>query len=101
MMLYQPQDLPVAGLIVPFVFLFLALYGTWNLLVVLGGRYYNRSGTKNWNKRLGLVFCISAVLLIVLQSLGQLTARDVIMLTMVVVLGYLYLTRSQFNATKH
>jgi len=99
MALFRPQHLPVEGLIVPFLLLFAALYSLWNLSIALRVRYGQNTALPH--KHLGAVLCVGVVLLIVLQSLGQLTLRDVITLIAVISLGYLYLARSQFSAPKH
>ena len=100
MMLSQPAKLPVIGLIVPFVLLFLALYSTWRLLGLLKVRYTTQGGELQGRPRLGLAICLSLVLLLVLQSLGQLTAKDVVTVGGIAVLGYLYLARNRAVAIK-
>jgi len=101
MMLFQPDKLPVVGLIVPFVLLFAALYGSWLLIGMIRSRYFAKEHERRPHKQLGMAVSASAVLLLVLQSLGQLTARDVVTVIATVVLGYLYLARSRFTVSKH
>lgn len=98
MALFQPQHLPVEGLIIPFLLLFGALYSLWNLMAALRVRYGQHTTLSH--KHLGAVLCVGIVLLLVLQSLGQLTLRDIITLIAAASLGYLYLARSQFSAPK-
>jgi hypothetical protein len=95
MVLFQPDKLPVVLLIVPFVLLFAALYSTWNLGIVVKGRLYDKTETIRPRRRLGAAICASIVLLVVLQSLGQLTVRDVATLFAILVLGYFFLARNR------
>lgn len=101
MMLFQPSNLPVIVLIVPFILLFLAFSSLWSLLSDLQHRYFVKIGNSPKQRApLGVAVCVSAVLLIVLQSLGQLTLRDVVTVVAIVILGYLYLTRSRVTNPK-
>jgi len=88
--LSNPSGLPVVVLIVPFVLLFVALYTLWMLLGEVKVRYFARGRPR---QRLGMAVCASVVLLIVLQSLGQLTLRDVLTVAAIITVGYLYLAR--------
>jgi len=90
---FQPTKPPVIGLIVPFVLLFGAFYSLWNLLNLLRTRYFAR---QNWqpSRRLGLAVCLTVVFLLVLQSLGQLTLRDVLTVLAILLLGYAYVARN-------
>jgi len=102
MVLLEPNKLPVVVLIVPFILLFMALYSLWNLVSLLRGRYLaNKGATAKPHKHLGLAVCLSGTLLLVLQSLGQLTLRDVVTVVAIVILGYIYLARSRFEIQKH
>ena len=95
---FTPNKLPVVLLIVPFVLLFVACYSVWDLMLGLRVRYFARSQPP---RRLGIVVCVSVVLLLILQSLGQLTLRDVVTVAGIVLLGYLYAGRLNFNLPKH
>jgi len=97
MILLAPDGLPVVLLIVPFVLLFVALYTTWNLCGMLR-RPDTTGGTSH--KRLGMALCGTVVLLLVLQSLGQLTLRDIITVAIIVAVGYLYLRRNWSKVSK-
>jgi len=98
MMLFQPSNLPVVVLIVPFVLLFAAFYSLWNLLGLLRAKYFTQKGAiARPHRRLGLAICLSATLLLVLQSLGQLTLRDVLTVVAIIILGYLYVARSHLD----
>lgn len=100
MFLFRPEKLPVVVLIVPFVLLFVALYCSWNLFLMIQYRFYRKSETFVPKRRLGVAICISLVLLLVLQSLGQLTMKDVVTLVAIVILGYMYLARTRVGDVK-
>ena len=100
LVLLRPDKLPVVALIVPFVLLYVALYSLWNLLGRTRVRYFGQAGLPKPRSGLGRVLCMSAVLLLVLQSLGQLTLRDIVTVVAIISLGYLYLTRSKFTVAK-
>ncbi len=97
MMVSSPDKVPVLALIVPFVVLFFALYSTWQLISTLIAAYILTAKVPKRHSKVGAVFAGALVMLLVLQSLGQLTIRDVLTLAAIVVLGYLYLHRTRFN----
>jgi hypothetical protein len=98
--LLKPDRLPVVVLILPFVLVYVAFYSTWRLFGLVRARYFVKDGEWKPHRHLGMAICGSMVLLLVLQSLGQLSLRDVITLLAIVLLGYLYLTRSRFMLGK-
>jgi len=100
LVLLRPENLPVVALLVPFVLLYLALYSLWNLLGRVRVRYFGQEGLPKPRRGLSRVLCMGAVLLLVLQSLGQLTLRDIVTVVAIISLGYLYLTRSKFTVAK-
>ena len=99
MTLFRPDNLPVVVLIVPFVLAYLAFYNSWELFGIARAHYF-AEGERRPHKRLGMVISGSLVLLVVLQSLGQLTLRDVVTVVGILVLGYMYLTRSRYVLAK-
>ena len=100
MMLFGPDKVPVVALILPFVGVYIALYNLWKLASMVRARYLVANGEWEPRRKLGMALCVSVVLLLVLQSLGQLTVRDIGTVVAIVVLGYLYLTRSRFTVSK-
>lgn len=94
----NPNKLPVVVLIVPFLLLFIALYCSWILVRGIISRYLPRDRP---NRHLGLAVCVSAVLFLVLQSLGQLSLRDVLTIAAIIVVGYLYLGRISISLRRH
>jgi hypothetical protein len=100
-MFFNPARLPVVVLIVPFVLLFIAIYSTWGMAGLLKRRFYDKdSEPQAPRRRLRLALCLSAVLLIILQSLGQLTVRDIVTLLAIVALGYFFVARNRVGAEK-
>lgn len=93
MVLTKPAALPVVVLIVPFILLFIALMSLWRLLQAIGAHYLIGRSPKG--ERLGIIACISVVLLLILQSLGQLTLRDSLTVIALATIGYLYIIRSR------
>lgn len=94
----QPERLPLVGLIVPYILLFIALYSTGTLLASLRERYKNSSSEPRGRpQRLSMVVSLIIVLLLTLQSIGQLSVRDVITTLAIFALGYLYFARSSFG----
>lgn len=100
MTLFRPDNLPVVVLIVPFVMVYIAFYSFWRLFGLVRARYFVKDGEWKPHRQLGMAICGSAVLLLVLQSLGQLSLRDVVTVIGVIVLGYFYLARSRFVLPK-
>jgi O-antigen ligase len=97
----RPDNLPVIMLILPFVLLFVALLSSWNLFLALYVRYGLRGGQSlAGRKRLGVTISISLVLLLVLQSLGQLTLKDAATVGALALIGYLYIGRGLFEPKK-
>lgn len=90
--LLNPGGLPVVLLIVPFLLLFAALYLSWRLIRCIRVTYFAYDGTSH--RHLGTVVCATIVLLLVLQSLGQLSLRDVITVGAIIGLGYVYVGRT-------
>jgi hypothetical protein len=96
--IFRPSGLPVVVLIVPFVLLFVACLNLWVSLQLLYGRYLTRHERPPKHKRLGATVCGSLVLLIILQSLGQLTLRDAGTVAAIAVIGYVYMARTRSRA---
>jgi L-asparagine transporter-like permease len=90
----NPDKMPVVLLIAPFVVLYVATYQlallARTLLRRLRGKEEAKTGTY---KRFGSVCAGLVVALGLLSSLGQLTARDVSTLLLIVAIGYFYLVR--------
>jgi hypothetical protein len=83
----NPQSLPSISLVIPFVLLFIAIVcGLSYLLGLIGLSSRSRL-------RFGLLGGSVPVVLLVLQSLGQLTLRDVLVILALFVTAYFYVSR--------
>lgn len=94
----QPGKLPVVLLVVPFLLLFMALYSSWKVGLALC-IWYKTGVSQPGQRRLGAVISGGVVILLILQSLGQLTIRDVVTLVAIGTIGYLYIMRSRAAGT--
>ena len=97
LLLSSPSRLPSAVLIVPFLLLFIAIYVTVKEVMHLlrGGEQNKIVGMRASRPRLiaGLVAGFP-VLLLVLQSIGQLTAWDVLTVVALFIVAYFYIIKS-------
>jgi hypothetical protein len=93
-LLTHPQNLPVLFFVAPFILLFFALNNLWRLAAALVRRLSDRPD-KAENRRLRLTACGGAVLFLIMQSLGQLTLRDVCTILAITIIGYLYIGRTR------
>lgn len=83
----RPNQLPSLVLIVPFLLLFL-------LFFVLTKWALGKLGTHNQSRTsLALLIAALPTLLLALQSLGQLTVRDIVMLLALFIITYFYMFR--------
>jgi uncharacterized membrane protein YhaH (DUF805 family) len=92
----NPQSAPAALLIVPFIFLYVVFLFLFNAVL---RRNIRSLRDNNRRKRLAIAGTIAAlpVIILALQSIGQLTTRDVVTLViLIVVLGF-YVTRISFT----
>lgn len=87
LLLTNPEGLPSVALIVPFVLLFIVFLAA--ILILLG--IYAMPRQKKL--KVGLIGAAVPVLLLVLQSLGQLTVRDVLAVLVLFCATYFYISR--------
>ncbi len=95
--LTNPQSAPAVILVVPFILLYVLFLYTFN--VILKRNIKSLSTRENRRKRVSIAAIIAAlpVMLLALQSIGQLTTRDVITIVILItVLGF-YITRISFT----
>jgi len=91
LLLTKPQNLPVVVLMVPFILLGLAMYMTWLLVASLFLPVKERQSARSI---LGGMVAGTFVICLGLQSIGELTARDVVPVALFVALVYFYIVRS-------
>lgn len=96
----NPDSIPSAV----FIAVFIILYGIIYSGAALVGLAMRRFGVLEWDRtrvhKTAFAVASYPVFLIILQSIGQLTVRDVILVTGFFVLGYLYVGRA-FLAPNH
>lgn len=83
----SPETIPSFMLIVPFILIYVALVAVLTLALM-----YKFSGRHALRR--ALVIAIMPVFILVLQSIGQLTIRDVLTVTILLAVGYFYVSRS-------
>lgn len=83
----NPQSLPSIALVLPFVLLFAVLASGLAFLLGLMG------GSGRARLRFSLLGGAVPVVLLVLQSLGQLTVRDALVIFALFVVAYFYVSR--------
>lgn len=90
----NPGELPSVLLIVPFALLFIVIF----LVVASIVGHYGVTGPKRI--RLSVVIAIAPALLLVLQSLGQLTVRDTVAMFALFGVTYFYIVRLDVRPTQ-
>jgi hypothetical protein len=82
------SKVPSPVLMLPFVLLFALLSSFAAVLLRLQGIAVTRS----W--RIALIFAAVPIILLVLQSIGQLTIKDVLTIAVLLAISYFYVSRS-------
>jgi len=93
--LTSPNTMPVYFFMVPFICIFLILLTATNLI---SKKLLSISTPTIFKKRKLIIFAFSFILtmLIALQSIGQLTGRDLITVAVLVLISIFYINRSSF-----
>lgn len=89
---FDPNKLPSLLLILPFMLLFVVLLCTIRFLLQKRGTSYARS------TKIAILCTAIPILLLVLQSIGQLTVRDLLTLGVLFGLSFFYITRATSSA---
>lgn len=84
----DPSRVPSFVLIIPFLLLFVSLFLFGTAMLQWQGMAKARS------MRLSALFAGIPILLLVLQSIGQLTVRDVLTIAVLLFVSYFYVTRA-------
>lgn len=92
----NPQNLSPILLIVPFVFFFLSLFLAIVLVTTTMAKA-TRPALKRKSFLFSIILAIYPIMLLLLQSIGQLSFRDVVTLTLLLVISGLYIARSSFG----
>lgn len=91
LVLTNPTHLPIFILIIPFGLLYLAIVASWKLIHAIVSDAEQKTTTVSG----GALFASIVIGLIALASIGQLTLRDVLTITLLSVLGYFYISRNK------
>lgn len=89
LLITNPTKLPVIMLIIPFGLLAAAVYASCKAILIK----YSRD-TGNRIRNLSIAGTSIIIIGLALQSLGQLTVRDVIVAGLAVAVGYFYINRT-------
>ncbi len=95
MTLTRPAQLPVVFLVVPYALLWGALYYTATLLLDRILLSPDNVARLRRVRHLSMIIATGGLCFIALQSIGQLTPRDVIVVSLLIVIGYFYLNRNR------
>ncbi|QQS17830.1 hypothetical protein IPL68_04110 [Candidatus Saccharibacteria bacterium] len=94
MSLTRPYTMPVSLLIVPFILFGIALFTSWQ---AFSGLYYRKKTGKHENGRVNLLGGIVSIILVFalgLESLGELTPKDFLVILLFGAVAYFYMVRS-------
>ena len=96
MLFTRPANMPVYILFIPFLLLGFGVFTIWQLLVVIYTHHGNkREGTLSRRERAaGIAISILAVIIVGLQSIGEMTPRDVITVSLLALGAYFYFVRN-------
>ena len=88
----RPASLPIWGLIIPFVMLYFAL--SYTLRVIVEYSTHASQRLRKIERWLPIIVSLSVVMVLALQSIGQLSLRDVFAVVLLVLIGYFYVNRN-------
>ena len=89
----NPTHLSVFAIFIVFSLVYVALYNSVNVLCLL--LFIPSKGSMKRAKSVATVAATLGVITAALQSIGQLSGKDIIVASAVVILGYFYLRRTQ------
>lgn len=87
-MFSDPEQLPLVATLVPFILIFTALFVTIDISLEV---FFALEKTKK--RIISLVLSIMPVVLLLIQSITQLTIRDVILCTLITIIVVWYISR--------
>lgn len=91
----NPADLPLPFILIPFVLIFITLFYVW--FKILTTFFYNGDGSRQKAYIVSAVAATLPVLLLVFQSLKQLSLGDVMIVFSIVIGLGLYMRRLEFD----
>lgn len=89
----QPSDLAFYLLFIPFILLGVAVYSTWRFAAVFALNR-GRAALSKRQKAAGITISVAAVVLLGMQSLGELTPRDFVTVILFTLIFYFYSVRN-------
>lgn len=96
LLLLNPEHTPIYLLVVPFLLLYVAIYRLWLVVGLLWLRLVKAEPrSERASRQTGKLVALFICALVILSSLGQLVARDVITLFLLFIVGYFYILRSR------
>lgn len=93
MLFTDPQKLPIVWLLLPFVLLFLALYLTAKFVLV----NVRKNSTNKNNTVIASIIAGAPCLVLLLDSVNQLTVRDVFLIIVLAIFGMFYAGRIKIS----
>lgn len=94
MNLTRPSQLPVLFLVVPYALLWSAFFYTITMIFELIMATTDRVAHPVRIRHIAVVIATGGLCFVALQSIGQLTLRDVIVVSLLIVIGYFYFNRN-------
>ena len=96
MLFTRPANMPVYILFIPFILLAFGVFSLWQLLVVI---YTHAGGKKEGilsrrQRAAGIAVSLLAVVIVGLQSIGEMTPKDVVTVTLLAIGAYFYFVRN-------
>ena len=93
-MLTDPQKLSIGWLLLPFLWIFVALFWTFKSLIIS----IRRRRKSNKNNTLAAILAGLPTLILLLDSIDQLTVRDVLLIFILGVVGLFYVSKLNFKS---
>ena len=96
MLFTRPANMPVYVLFAPFIVLGFGVYALWRLLIVIYTRAGSRGQTALSRKQraAGIALSLLSVVIIGLQSIGEMAPRDIVTVTLLAIGAYFYFVRN-------
>ena len=89
----NPTKIPVSFVVVPFAFLLLALWTSWSVVCDLLWGTRRDGQLERTIRHLGHMLSVATTICLALQSIGQLSIRDILAVLFVCILGFFYVHR--------
>lgn len=96
MLFTRPANMPVYILFIPFIVLAFGVFSLWQLLVTIYARAGGKGdgGLSRRQRAAGIAVSLLVVIVVGLQSIGEMTVRDAITVSLLAVGAYFYFVRN-------